>query len=211
MGWSAADGRPGDGDRARLEAENPVVSEDDQPEVETREADASDMGVIDVELEPPATVAAGPAPDGPWLRSLPLRSRLADPTIFDEALCSGPAPPVDAPRLHATTAAYRSCSVFHWIRRRYSTILAFTIGVLPPDRWRLCPGARGRAGAGVLAMPCPACEGGGFEIAEEGDVADEPNGPREPGLYAHFTDPMSDGRVAKITIRSRRRWLPDGC
>lgn len=161
----------------------PTLSESDSDtrsddrEVTTPECALDDRSVGgEFEEQPVAASPCDPSSEEEWLRSLPLRSQLADPTVFDqEALLwrktRGPVeqlvellgPSDDLVAMRPTCGS--PCS-------RYSHLVAQLIGVRSPDSWRLCARCRGEKtcakpdsanGAQSVSDCCNVCMGAGYE------------------------------------------------
>lgn len=153
-------------------------SEEDEAVIDVACKDESaNQDVLDVESEPAGAGSEAQPSDEEWLQSLPIRSRLDDPTTFDEQalLWRRARPMIDSlARLHRPgPEEIARVRVAGWIRKRYAFLVTYITTVLPPDRWRLCHLCHGTGRSASLLKPCDGCWEAGFEVAFEGEPSDD--------------------------------------
>jgi hypothetical protein len=147
--------------------------DDDDPGLEPA-ADVPDEDVVDVPFASiPTDSAAEPTPDDAWLESLPIRSRLTDPTIFDvQALLWRRFQPVIDHMIQIHTPSPDELTAA-WTRGRYQErigyLAAALTGVKSPADWVRCSRCGGTGASGALKKECDLCKGAGFEITHRGE------------------------------------------
>jgi len=116
------------------------------------------------------------ADDASWLEPLPVRSKLADPSIFDEeALLWRRLQPAVARlrELHEPSEEdIRKCGVKSWREERYAYMVARFVGVKHPGDWCPCHLCKGSGASSSLKKECDLCKGAGFEVTHASDPPD---------------------------------------
>ena len=121
-----------------------------------------------------AATALNPT-DGPddeaWLKTLPIRSLLANPTVFDQQarLWRLIQPAMDLLlELHTPSdddLKHAVASPFY--RRHYSSVVAAVAAFGSPDKWALCAKCRGLGKKSIRGGECDYCHRTGFRYTHE--------------------------------------------
>jgi hypothetical protein len=111
--------------------------------------------------------------DEQWLASLPLRGKLADPTIFDrEATAWRRARPLLEKlneTLEITEDDHKKACLGSRYRKRLSSMIAVAVGVEEPSHWRICSMCKGRGCKSGFTTPCIECDGAGYRVTLRAD------------------------------------------
>lgn len=111
--------------------------------------------------------------DAQWLASLPLRGKLADPTIFDrEATAWRRARPLLEKlneTLEITEDDHKKACLGSRYRKRLSSMIAVAVGVEEPSHWRICSMCKGRGCKSGFTTPCIECDGAGYRVTLRAD------------------------------------------
>jgi hypothetical protein len=151
----------------RRRADDLATRPDDEP------GEATNGEVDEAAHERRPSAAAEPS-DEEWLRSLPIRAALADPTEFDaEALLwRRLQPAVDqllAVYQPSDSDLQKACDGADY-PRRYRFHAAVLAGVNPPSQWEVCKHCEGASGDGPGRMTCSTCFSTGFLVTHRGET-----------------------------------------
>jgi hypothetical protein len=145
----------------------------DHRRAETSRADRSEhsTGKSDKGAEEPDKGRADD--DEQWLKTLPIRTKLADPTSFDrEALAWRRAQPL-LMELNAifevTEDDHKMACLGTRYRKRLASMVAVATGVEPPSRWKICSMCKGRGCKSGFTTPCIECDGAGYRVTLQAD------------------------------------------
>jgi hypothetical protein len=148
----------------------PVTSEPTATALEPEQERAADEP-----LQEMAPVLGQPSilDDAQWLATMPLRSKLQDPTTFDgEALRWRRVQPVIDLLLQIFTPSaedLRAAWISTWYKQRHAYAVAVLAGINPPDQWELCSRCGGSGRSGFLKKECDQCRGAGYAPTHQGD------------------------------------------
>jgi hypothetical protein len=108
-----------------------------------------------------------------WLKTLPIRTKLADPTSFDrEALAWRRAQPL-LMELNAifgiTEDDHKMACLGSGYRKKLASMIAVATGVEPPSCWKICKMCTGSGRSKGLTKPCDWCGGSGYKVTLQSD------------------------------------------
>jgi hypothetical protein len=147
-----------------------------RPDNKPGEAAGGEAGEGAHESRPRGDATDSEPSDDEWLRSLPIRADLADPTEFDaEARAWRRARPLveELRRVcRPSDEDLRRARAGAFFKGRFAYAVAGLTGVKSPEQWQVCDACGGTGESRSVAEECDDCNGAGYKVTHEGDDRD---------------------------------------